>query len=191
MNYRGLYILPCLLATWAAAAEPPGDARHGASREITRGFASELKSALQQAMREDGPVGAIAVCQSQAPAIAARLSEENGVAVGRTSLKPRNPANTPRDWQREVLAHFEQRRAGSGAETPLEWFVTLPDGSARYMMAIDTQPLCLACHGEQLAPSVADALRARYPDDQATGYRLGDLRGAFWVDWPASPNPGH
>jgi hypothetical protein len=28
---------------------------------------------------------------------------------------------------------------------------------------------------------VRDAVQAAYPDDQATGYRLGDLRGAFVV----------
>jgi hypothetical protein len=29
------------------------------------------------------------------------------------------------------------------------------------------------------------AIQQRYPDDQATGFIVGDLRGAFVVSWPA------
>jgi hypothetical protein len=42
--------------------------------------------------------------------------------------------------------------------------------------------MCLACHGESLEPAVAAKLAAAYPKDQATGFRAGDLRGAFWVE---------
>jgi len=47
-------------------------------------------------------------------------------------------------------------------------------------------PVCLQCHGEpaKLAPGVAEALKELYPDDQATGYSLGDLRGAISIRIP-------
>jgi hypothetical protein len=60
------------------------------------------------------------------------------------------------------------------------------DGGATYMQAIVTQPLCVACHGTALAPDVASALARLYPSDRATGFAVGDLRGAFVVRWPAS-----
>jgi hypothetical protein len=49
------------------------------------------------------------------------------------------------------------------------------------MRALPTQGLCLGCHGpvEQLAPGVAERLKALYPDDRAVGYSLGQLRGAM------------
>jgi hypothetical protein len=44
----------------------------------------------------------------------------------------------------------------------------------------------MACHGpsDSLAPDVADALALHYPDDRATGFTEGDLRGWFWVEVP-------
>jgi hypothetical protein len=47
--------------------------------------------------------------------------------------------------------------------------------------------LCLQCHGQpdDLAPGVVESLERLYPDDQATGFAEGDLRGWFWVEVPA------
>lgn len=47
-------------------------------------------------------------------------------------------------------------------------------------------PLCLTCHGqpEEIAPEVREKLQTLYPSDQATGYRLNDLRGAVSVAMP-------
>jgi hypothetical protein len=40
---------------------------------------------------------------------------------------------------------------------------------------------CLVCHGEAEAQPAAlrEALASAYPHDRATGYAVGDLRGAF------------
>jgi len=58
------------------------------------------------------------------------------------------------------------------------------DGAPMYMRAIRiNMPLCLQCHGmeEDLAPDVVEQLTKLYPDDTATGFSQGDLRGAFVV----------
>ena len=49
------------------------------------------------------------------------------------------------------------------------------------MKAIPTAPLCLQCHGEAIAPPVAEKITKLYPEDKATGFREGDIRGAFVV----------
>ena len=49
----------------------------------------------------------------------------------------------------------------------------------RYMKAIPTRSFCLQCHGVELAPGVSEALARLYPDDLGTGFREGDIRGAF------------
>lgn len=46
------------------------------------------------------------------------------------------------------------------------------------------QPMCLTCHGADLAPDVQAAIAERYPDDRATGYRTGELRGVIWAELP-------
>ena len=54
------------------------------------------------------------------------------------------------------------------------------------LFPIPLQPQCVVCHGkpEQLAEGVAAALAKRYPDDAATGFAPGELRGWFWVEVP-------
>ncbi len=161
------------------------DPRIAAARAISQKFGTELRAALEKALTDKGPAAAIGVCRDEAPRIAARLSAESGAAVARTSLRVRNPRNAPQPWQRADLEAFEKRLASGSKPDELEHFEARPNGGARYMKAIITQPLCLACHGEAIAPDVARALEADYPRDKATGFKVGDLRGAFSIEWPA------
>ena len=147
------------------------------SRNVVAGFAAEMQTALQDAMAAGGPVAAIAVCKDVAPGIAERMSAETGATVGRTSLRLRNLANTPTEWQRDVLEDFD-----NGASD--EFFERTGNNGTRYMKAIKTGALCLNCHGTVLAPDVRRQLDGAYPDDQARGYYLDDIRGAFLVVWP-------
>ncbi|NND35813.1 MAG: DUF3365 domain-containing protein [Gammaproteobacteria bacterium] len=142
----------------------------------------ELKRALTGAMSSSGPVEAIDVCKTQAPAIAARVTAQTGLRVGRTSARTRNPGNSASDWQAAVLNRWEQQRAAGADLAAVDHFEQLPDGGFRYMKPILAQPLCLTCHGVTLSPEVEAALAAAYPDDHATGYAAGDLRGAFVVE---------
>jgi hypothetical protein len=107
------------------------------------------------------------------------------VTVSRTALKVRNPGNAPRPWQRAGLESFQKRLADGTRPEALEFFETQPDGSARYLKAIVTAPLCTVCHGEIIAPDIQRTLKEHYPQDQATGFKAGDLRGAFSIEWPA------
>lgn len=49
------------------------------------------------------------------------------------------------------------------------------------MKAIPTGGVCIACHGAELDPAIAQKINELYPDDQATGYKPGDIRGAFTI----------
>ena len=147
------------------------------SRAVTAEFASRLQRELQQAMSMVGPEIAISVCMDVAPVIASELSRDNGARVSRTSLRFRNPGNAPEPWQTAVLREFDTGRS-------TEHFERLDDGSTRYMKAIPTGPICLACHGAELADDVRQRLGEEYPHDRARGYELGDIRGAFSITWP-------
>ncbi len=139
-------------------------------------FRQRLMGALQAAL-PSGADRAIETCRVEAPALAA-ASGGPGVTVGRTSHRLRNPANAPRPWVVPLLGEFV---ANPGAAAPRA--VALPTGGIGYVEPIVTQPLCLACHGEALAPAVRARLAAQYPADEATGFRTGDLRGLFWVEF--------
>lgn len=148
------------------------------SRAITEEFGNRLRSALQAAMAAGGPVGAIDVCKEVAPQIASELSRRSGAQVARTSLRVRNPRNLPTEWQAEVLYRFD---AGGAAD---EFFERRKDGEARYMKAIPTGGLCVACHGATIPDDVRSILAEHYPHDRAVGYQPGDIRGAFSIVWP-------
>jgi hypothetical protein len=173
------------LAIASAQAEPPAeDPRLAQSRELVARFQGDLSGRLKEAMAAGGPVHAIDVCSRDAPAIAARLSAESGAAVGRVAAAARNPANAADAGERATLEEF-RRAIADGADEAPSAYVVATDGSSTFMKAIVTQPQCLACHGAVLAPEVASAVGRRYPEDQATGFAAGDLRGAFVVRWPA------
>lgn len=176
----------------SAADEPMWPAWFERSRELSMQLGKELKAELGAAIERGGPVAAIDVCHTRAPAIAARLSAQSGAAVGRTALKVRNVANAPDDLQRAVLDQFAGDMAGGRVEGPLEaaFEIKREGGIERhYLRAIPTEALCLTCHGETLTPELAAAIARDYPGDQATGFKLGELRGAFRVVWPAVSEP--
>lgn len=158
-----------------------------ASRETSVEFMRNLKATLVSAIQEDGPVAAITICNSDAPAIAHEISQRKGWSIARTSLKLRNPANTPDNWERSVLNDFETRkRQGESPENLEHHEIVEMDGKMvfRYMKAIPTDGGCLVCHGDAVEGALAEEIRRLYPQDQAIGFRVGDLRGAFTIAQP-------
>ncbi len=141
-------------------------------------FKQDLKSALMKGM-ESGPVAAISACSTEAPLIAGGLSVD-GVSMGRSSHKLRNPGNVAPDWAVPfVQAYVAGTQAGPAT-------VELAADRFGYVEAITMQPMCLNCHGEALHPDVASRISELYPEDQATGFSEGDFRGVFWVEFPGS-----
>jgi len=158
-----------------------------ASRATAKEFMQTLKKELQAGMQEGGPINAVSVCNLTAPGIANTYSVRNGWEVGRTSLKARNPGNTPDAWERSVLESFEKRKHAGEDPMKMEFYeVVKQDGSnkLRYMKAIPTAEVCLACHGEQVDSVTKTRLEMLYPHDQAMGYKTGDIRGAFSITQP-------
>lgn len=187
-----MLVLASTLTSNAACAEDLVPEWLTRSRLLAQQLGTELKAELSSALASTGPVGAINVCRTRAPEIAAKLSRDSGAVVSRTALRVRNPANAPDALQRAMLEQFAGDLATGRTEMPLEAAVEINRGGRierRYMRAIPMDAMCLACHGQQLSPEVASAIASDYPADQATGFEQGQLRGAFSVIWPA-PLPG-
>ena len=175
-------LIGVLCAANASADEYPQQVAD--SRATAKEFMQQLKGELQQGMQAGGPVNAIAVCRDRAPAIAAALGESKGLDIGRTSLRVRNPANTPDVWEKAVLEQFEQRKLAGEDPAGMEFHAAAEQEDKivfRYMKAIPTAELCVVCHGAEIAPEVEAKLAELYPQDQARGYQPGDIRGAFTI----------
>ena len=171
--------LAFLMISCTSEDAPPVAMNVARGAELLAPLKTELKQALVAGMQE-GPLNAISVCKDQAPAIAASLSAD-GIAMGRTSHRLRNPDNVAPEWVGPVLQSY---RDVSSDRSPQ--LVTLPDDREGYVEPIVLQPLCVVCHGRSLAPEVTAHIKEAYPQDEATGFEVGDLRGVFWVEYPAA-----
>jgi len=169
-------------------AQSPANPNIAEAKAIAMEFFASLKGELEAAMQSGGPAGAVVVCNAKAPVIAAEMSAKTGWAVARTSLKLRNPRqNAPDEWEQAVLLDFEKRHAaGEDVQSIAYAETTESDGQKtfRFMKAIPTSEICLTCHGADIQPDIASAIDAVYPDDEAKGYELGDIRGAFTLSKP-------
>ena len=150
---------------------------HGA--KLLMPLKKNLKQALMAGMQE-GPVHAIGACKEQAPEITNALAVE-GIQIGRTSHRLRNPENTAPEWAEIALKTYLNDEADRAPRV-----VSLANNREGYIEPITIKPLFLACHGSDLAPDVAEQIQAIYPEDEATGFELDDLRGVYWVEYPAA-----
>ena len=154
------------------------------SRAAIKILGGELKATLQASMKAKGPVESIAVCHLDAPLISSKVSKEKGMTVERTALKYRNQANKPDAWETSVLEQFEQRKQKGESVKTIDFSeMTEYDGKKvfRYMKAIPTGEVCLKCHGSNIQQPIANKIKSLYPNDMATGFKKGDIRGAFSV----------
>jgi len=179
-------LLTLCLAALASGVSAGSDkaAELDQAKKATAEFAGALKSELVAAMQSGGPIEAIDVCNTRAVLISEEVSLEQGMTLSRVSQKNRNPDNAPNEWQAAVLESFEARKEAGEAPGTLAWHEVADTNNGkefRFMKAIPTGAVCLACHGETLAPPVAEKLAELYPEDKATGYSEGDIRGAFVV----------
>ena len=162
-------------ATGMASTQETEPAR---GAELLAPLKKNLKLALMAGMQK-GPVNAISVCKEQAPAIADALAVD-GVQIGRTSHRLRNPANFAPEWVDPVLRAYLEEESARAPRV-----VSLANSREGYVEPITIKPLCLACHGETLAPDVAAQIEMMYPEDEATGFKVDELRGVYWVEYSA------
>ena len=140
-----------------------------------------FKRDLQRALRDglaQGVVEAIDSCKLQAPEIADALSRD-GIRLGRTSHRLRNPSNAAPAWVVPILEAYANDPLDRAPRT-----VAFRKKRSGYVEPIIHRPLGLTCHGDNLAPEVAMRIKELYPADRAVGFQVGDLRGVFWIEFP-------
>jgi len=168
--------------TWSAADPEAFDEARAAQAQKAADAKDAMMSALLQelfvGLEQRGPAGAISVCKQEAPRIGREVGSSEGVRIGRTAHRLRNPSNVAPDWAADLI-HEEPAAPRYASSDQGDLGVTFP---------IHLKAACLMCHGpeETLEPDVRAALAEQYPEDRATGFAEGDLRGWFWVEVPAA-----
>ena len=179
-----LFVAAALITPFAAPLAYANDeALLGEARKVATTLPPKLIVALQEEITKSGPEGAIPVCKDMAPKMAGEISQQTGWKIKRVSLKARNDARAiPDAWERAALEDFDKRAAAGEAPAKLEKGERIGN-EYRFVKALPVQPLCLSCHGpaEQLSPAIKAAIGQHYPNDKATGYSEGQIRGVISV----------
>ena len=143
---------------------------------------NELSTRLLAAMSNGGPAKAIEVCSKLAPKLAKEVGEQHHVLIGRTAVRLRNSSNLPPEWAEPLLKDLPTKPVVQDLE----------NGSTGVLFPILLKVQCLTCHGpdDKIASEIRTELTRLYPNDKATGFQEGDLRGWFWVEVPADGQNG-
>lgn len=179
-------VFTSLLLCTAFAAHADEAAMLNDARGVASAIPPKLLAVLNEEIAKGGPHSAINVCQEKAPQMAKAASEQTGWMIRRVSLKNRNAKAVPDAWERATLEEFDRRAAAGEAPAKIEKGEVVKTGDKteyRYMKALPVQQVCLACHGakDKLTPEVSAVLDKNYPADTATGYSLGQIRGAMTI----------
>ena len=147
-------------------------------------FEKRVWGELLGRLEKDGTPAAIEVCRGVGAALDKEFSDLPGVRVRRIGTRLRNPAHRPDAWEQQVLDDWQMLM---GQRLPLEVVTEQTPGGLRIMRPILIHKrVCLRCHGaaNEILPATRARIREAYPDDKASDYEFGDLRGAFSAIWP-------
>lgn len=161
------------------AASPQVMAAVERANQAIADLQATLLGRLTGALASGGPAAAVAVCRDDAQALTRAVGEKHHVAIGRTSHRLRNASNAPRPWAAAAVASHAGRKVAD--VQPLVFDLGGRVGVLRPIGAMD---MCLTCHGPRdvVDQAIGGVLRTAYPNDQATGFAVGDLRGWIWVE---------
>jgi len=141
---------------------------------------AELGKNLLTAINQKGTIGALGFCHENAMNLTQQVAEQQGVEIKRVSDKNRNPNNAAN--QSELTYIQTTKHQLSQGKSP-EAKLLRQDNRDTVYIPITTQAMCLQCHGQpdiHMTPQTLNELKRLYPDDQAIGYDLNQLRG-IWV----------
>jgi len=139
-----------------------------------------LKTELKAHMKKD-PSGldALAFCTGSADRITKEVNAKLPAyaKVRRTALKVRNESvNKPDATDVKVMKDYEASIANK-TFTPKDIKVIQEGNTTRIYKPLLIKGVCLKCHGSDLNPKIASALKSAYPKDKAINFKEGELRG--------------
>jgi hypothetical protein len=157
-----------------ASLSKPYQQMYERTERAKKDLAKTLLGRVTEVMRKQGPRAAISVCNLEASGLTSQVAEKHDVRIGRTSHKLRNPNNQPPEWMREF--NIVEKKID-------KQMVLQRDDTLAVASPIHLAEKCATCHGpkDKLNSAVINELEQRYPQDEATGFEPGDLRGWFWV----------
>ena len=152
---------------------------------LGRGIAKQtfktLSGKLKDALQKGGIPEAVNYCAVNAYPLIDSLSEEQRVEIRRTSFNYRNPENAPSKAETKQLEVYQVAFEKGEALKPT---TIKHKETTTFYAPILTKPMCLNCHGvigENIDSTNYALIESLYPEDKATGYAAGELRGIWSI----------
>lgn len=137
---------------------------------------------LMRALKTGGPLHALEFCHVRAYPLTDSMAKQLKVSIRRVSDRPRNPKNAADENETEIIKQFKAQLAEGGK--PEGHLNRNQEGQILAYYPIITNGMCLQCHGKvgkELKPKTYKKIKSLYPNDQAVGYRAGEVRGAWGI----------
>lgn len=152
-------------------------------RVITEVSQKLIVSHLKNSIETEGVQGAIKYCNIRAFPLTDSISRVHHTNVKRTSLRLRNPKNSPDSVERLLLEAYAYN-VENGVELK-DNIQNINENELLYTRPIQIRdPMCLKCHGivgKEIDSDTRNLLLSHYPDDNAIGYQITDLRGMWSI----------
>lgn len=149
---------------------------------VSTALVQKLSSELKGQMQMKGAIEALHFCSQSALVLTEQVAKESNAQIKRVSLKNRNPMNAANVEEQTVLSRWEKLQH-LGNPLPAYEIRDRSNGEYTYYKPITiNNETCLKCHGSTLPGSaLSKEIEALYPEDKATGYGMGDLRGMIVI----------
>lgn len=138
---------------------------------------------VSEAIQAGGTVHAIDFCHTKAGFLTDSIGTATGYSIQRITDKPRNPGNSLMAAETELFSQIREDLLNQKAE-PHYLLEDDMGGVVFYKPIVLGMPTCLKCHGQpgvDIDSATIEKLAERYPNDAATGYSLGQLRGLWKI----------
>ena len=153
-------------------------------KEVSMDLLKTLGKNLKKHMKAGGPIAAAEFCTTQAYSLTESVDGKYGkdVQVKRISLKERNPANEAVGKEKVILESLDNLQKNGVVLPPYLVERVNKDTYKFYKPLVINKQVCLKCHGDiGKNQKLSQYLGKTYPNDKATGYKMGDLRGAVVI----------
>lgn len=178
MKYFTLLSLSCALLL---AAPSNDDQIIAKGDQVSSMLVQKLGGELKAQMQTNGAIGALHFCSQNALNLTEQVAKETKTSLKRVSIHERNPVNKASTDETALMKRWEELLK-NGQPLPPNVIVNLSPTTAAYYKPITiNNEACLKCHGN-VEGELAKAIKAAYPEDKATGYKMGDLRGMIAIE---------
>lgn len=151
-------------------------------KEICQKSFALLSGNLGAQMKQGGPSQALPFCNLRAIPLTEEIAKQEQVTIKRVAKLYRNEENKPNSEALGIINKYETALKKGEELTPV--LISSPSGKPQFFAPIMINKKCLACHGTvglEVSQKTDSLIKILYPNDLATGYKIGDLRGVWSI----------